>query len=349
MSILIDCGLQKRISDAPQHWLPGFDLLRAVWIFFVLCMHANLTQVASVYSGNGNHADLYDGIRFHLLCSAVPGFLIMSCFLQARKKLTRWSDHKNHLVDLCYLYAFWVGLWVLLTRSRPEISPLGVIEFGMRGGGWAFYYFFVLIFTHAMVSLTSKAKNWVLWWSLAIALGIVAVVFSWMSAHEYSWTRVATYWWPIAFLPCPFIGMLFARYELQMRASFSLTLRWLVLGLIALGLVCLLEWRLAPARVSTELREYLPEYLRLSPLLFASILIVFSLFLGKCHTLLRFVARNSLGVFCLHVFFIGGVGKLMARLIHDTVWLSLATIIVTLIVASALAELLRFVMKSRLI
>lgn len=349
MSDRIDNHSPRITPEVSSRWLPGLDLLRAVWIFFVLCMHANLTQIASIHGGAGDQADLFDAVRFHLLCAAVPGFLIMSCFLQARKHLSGWSEHKNHLMDLCYLYAFWVGLWVLLTRSRPEMSPLGIVEFGMRGGGWAYYYFFVLIFVHGIAALTNKATNALVWWCLAISAGIVLIAFWMMSADAFAWTRIPTYWWPMAFLPTAFIGILLARYEPQLRASPTRTRRWAVVGLVALGLLCLLEWRWAAPLVNGELREFLPEYLRLSPTLLATLFMVGALFLGQCHTAIRYVARNSLGIFCLHVFFLGGIGKLMARFIPDPLWAGVVCVIVTTIAASILTELLRFVMKARLI
>jgi hypothetical protein len=49
------------------------------------------------------------------------------------------------------------------------------------------------------------------------------------------------------------------------------------------------------------------------------------------------------------VFFIGGIGKLLARFIQEPLWANLACVFMTMVIASALAELLRFVMKARLI
>lgn len=349
MSVRIDNDSQKNTTDSLPHWVPGLDLLRVIWIFFVLCMHANVTQTASAHFGSGDEADVFDAIRFHLLSAAVPGFLIMSSFLQARKGQLDWNTQKKQLVDLCYLYAFWVGLWVLLTRSRPVLSPMGILEFGMRGGGWAFYYFFVLIVIHFIVALTHRAKNATLWWCLVMSTILCFSVFSIMSAHDYVWTRVNTYWWPIAFFPTAFIGMLFARYENQLRSSSTKLLRWVAGGLLILIFLCMLEWRMAPATIKGELREFLPEYLRISPMLSASICLACSLLLTKSHTVLRFFSRNSLGVFCLHVFFLGGISKLIARSVPDPLLASILCVIATLIGASILSESLRFVMKSRLI
>ncbi len=183
-------------------WYHGFDWLRFLLISFVLLMHLNFTQVMS---GSVEKVTVYDVLQFNVFCMAVPGFLLLSSFLLVTH-CQSWSAYAKKIKGMVALYLFWVSAWILVTKPAFEISLWGVIEFFLRGGGWAYYFFSALLINSFLTALFHRCSTKVIWWGFACSILISLAVFHAMAHHSHAWMGVATYWWPICFFPYFFCG-----------------------------------------------------------------------------------------------------------------------------------------------
>ena len=336
------------MKEILPHWHSGFDWLRAMFIFLVLMMHAGLLHTWYAERSIPSGATILLMMHHVVCCAAVPGFLIISCFLQQKKEPQDWRKEREFFMGLGALYAIWVGLWVLVTKSAPSLSFLGLMEFALRGGGWAFYYFAVLIIVHLIRCSTKRMSNAWLWSLLGGSLLAIGLAYGLMSHSSAPWSERPTYWWPICFLPTPWIGMLLARYESSLRDQ--RTTKILVFALSALIFVSYLwEKSVVSDHPVTKPFEIMPEYLRPTPHLMACLLVIGALFIRQSPSWVRWVSRNSLGIFCLHVFILGGIGKVVTKIFPDPVLGLILTLICTMLITSCAAEIIRFSLKRRVI
>lgn len=333
-------------SPAPTSvWFPGFDWLRAMFIAFVVSMHLNLTQEMA---GQTVGITIPDLVFSQIFCTAVPGFLLIAVFLQFVKKPDAMAV-RNHLSGIFYLYAFWVSAWILLTRARPEPSLFGLVRFILQGGGWAYYFFTLLILVQLQRILICNWPNRWLGAGLAASLLTIAGIFWWMALDGHSWMRVPTYWWPISILPIPFAAGLLARHHALICRS---SRHWAILVagcIVASGGTAVWEWSLAGPSGRDPMRSFVPEYLRLSPLLLVVAFVLMALKLKHSPRVIGFISRNSLGIFCLHVFVLRGVQDRISGLIPNPVTASFITLGVILFGIGLVTELVRKVFKSRLV
>lgn len=327
---------------------PGFDWLRAIFICLVVVAHLNVFELLAAGMPDAETWNRHDVARFQVVYLAVPGFLLIATFLQSIKEQSR-ETHVRHFTGLAYLYLFWVGAWILATHARPDFSPWGLISFVFRGGGWAFYFFAELLIIQVVRALISNWKDRSLWLGLLTTLSVIAVGFAILVKEGKAWTSTSTYWWPICFLPMPFIGHLLARHHSGIVDSTGRLLR--AVGAMALVTVVfsICEWRFAASAGALEGRPFLPEYLRISAVLGAACVVLASLRIRTAPRLVRFISRNSLGIFCIHVFVLSRVNRTIAAKLPDPLISSLITCLVILFGGACIAEVLRRCMKSRLV
>lgn len=328
--------------------LSGFDWLRAIFICLVVLAHLNVFELLAAGMPGPEAWNWHDVVRFQVVYLAVPGFLLIATFLQSIKQQTR-ETHQRHFTGLLYLYLFWVSAWVLATHARPEFSPWGLASFALRGGGWAFYFFAELLIVQGIRALISNWKDRFLWLGLLLTLLVIVAGFAILVKDGKSWTATSTYWWPICFLPVPFIAHLLARNYSAIVSSTGSMLR--VVGPMALItlVVGACEWSFAASAGTLKGRPFLPEYLRISTMLGASCVVLVSLRIRTAPRLVRFISRNSLGIFCIHLFVLSGVYRTIDARIHQSMISSLVTCLVILLGGGSTAEVLRRCMKSRLV
>jgi len=290
----------------------------------------------------------FDLLLFNVFSSAVPGFLLISIFLQAIKPQGA-ERVRRHLTGVFFLYAFWVGAWVLLTRSRPEPTIWGVVRFIFQGGGWAFYFFALLLLLHLQQVAIWK------WSDRGLCLGflgstmLVVGVFLGLAFNNHAWTRFDTYWWPICFMAIPFAGNLLGRHYGDILGDPKRFRLWLG-SVIGLALVsALVEWSFAADAADLVMRPFLPEYLRLSPLFTALALILLALKARSAPRYVSFLSRNSLGIFCLHTFVLGRLYSEINNRLPDPAVAGCLTLVSVLFFGGWISELVRRTLASRLI
>ncbi|MFD0892778.1 hypothetical protein KBB96_15250 [Luteolibacter ambystomatis] len=325
-------------EEKEKHWY-GFDWLRVTFIAFVIAMHLNLAG-----ENAGADPSWWDVVIADVLGVAVPGFLIMSYFLQVEAREDARA-YARRLKRFGALYVFWVGLWFVWTWRGRDSMTLGPVEFLLRGGGWTFYFFTVLLLLCPIARLAGamNVRTACLW--AAALIGLNGVLLVAMASTGWIWTHVATYWWPLNFLAAPFIA--------RVLAEPSVDRKWMLRGLfVAFVVSASLEWLAkAPGWMVGPDRHFLPEYLRPSPILGGALAITAALGVTSAPPAwLTFLSRNSLGIFCLHCFCLKRIVELTAVVTKlDMRWAAVVALPVTLFAMATASELLRRLFRERLI
>jgi hypothetical protein len=334
-------------------YLPGFDYLRVFFMVSVIAGHVNLiTGLAAQRAGEiGQGPNFWDHFYVDLQSTAVPSFILISTLLFCVKPVT-WESTLKRLTKLGYLYIFWVSAWIV--HSKPMMKPgvLGLIELVLRGGGWLFYFISVLILmTLLTVGISALKGRWRLL-GYAVSVGAFLATVLWVS-HDHRWTQGQYYWVPTCFalLPCFALGLA-PRLESLIEDRSA---RWrLAAGLLACGVVAaLVEWHFAaPASLIEETRKWVPKHARFSISFDAAMIVVLSLGIRcKPGWIVSFLARNALGIYCLHGFIVGGVVKGVDLVVggrFPALVLPLS-IVATVCVCSMGAEFLRRAFRERLV
>lgn len=336
----------EAISTHPaKPWFMGFDWLRVLFIIFVLLMHLNITQILACGSTG---ATIWDVIYSQLLCCAVPGFLFISVFLQTVKH-PQPAKPWQQIMELCHLYGFWVLAWTVLTRSYPEPTAWGVVLFLLRGGGWAYYFFTHLLLVHVLrITITHWSNR-----SLLLVFILTELVIGgcfWKMSHDgYTWKEHVTYWWPIAAVPIPFIASLLARYYRQIMTDKNVWFACLIGSCFLTIAAAVFEWSMSAPAATGMSRLFLPEYLRISPLLLVTTFVVGAIKIDYAPKWIEYISKNSLGIFCLHVYILGAVFSTFLNVFSNQMIASLMTLVVMLFGICFVSELLRKIFKSRIV
>lgn len=339
-------------SEDGKH-LHGFDYLRAAFSFLVVLAHSNFFgYFANQWDqAHGAGVNIWDILYFQLQASSVPSFVLMSMLLFALKRPNLALAWKR-VGKLFYLYGFWVGAWILQSRLRPEPSIYGWLEFIIRGGGWVFYTFIVLMILTPMCCLAEKMRTKSEWFGPIISGLVVIGTFTYL--HEgFKWTRQSYYWVPMCFAMAPFIAVWMVPRLEEIKCNKLLRIKY-ISAFVLISIICaIVEWQFrSPQELLPHWRAYLPKHARLSVQFMAVAVIIASLGVTqRVPNLIQFFARNSSGVYCLHPFVLSGIGgpvqKLVAVYAPSMAIFSGALTVV--VVCSWISEFLRKAFRERLI
>ena len=344
--------IKSNQSEGNYH-LHGFDYLRATFSFLVVLAHSNFFGYFAKQwdQSHGAGVNIWDILYFQVQASSVPSFVLMSMLLFAIKRPSLALAWKR-VGKLFYLYGFWVGAWILQSRLRPEPSVYGWLEFIIRGGGWVFYTFTVLMLLTPICCLAEKVRGKSEWFGPIVSALIVVSTFVYLH-NGFKWTRQSYYWVPFCFIMAPFVAVWLVPRLDGLREDGRLRIKYVSIFLL-LSIICAgVEWQFAsPQELLPHWRAYLPKHARLSVQFMAVAVIIMSLGVGhQVPRLVQFFARNSLGVYCLHPFVLAGIGgpveRFVATRLPDVAILSGSLAVV--VICSLLSEFLRRAFKERLI
>ena len=341
------------VPDLGGNRLPGFDYLRVCFMLSVISTHANLVISWAVdlekYVGLG--PNFIDFFYLHIQSAAVPTFILLSSFLFCSKPVT-WSRTRSRLKKLSFLYIFWVSAWVYYTRPVVEMNFLSILELVLRGGGWLFYFIAILILMTIQTAVIAVvSKKWQLF-----ALGLCALILlvtEWYLTSNYRWMVTYYYWLPNCFVLLPSFAVWLSQNKTCFTTDSRTRWRWVLLLLTASIIAGLIEWHFsAPRELIDEARRWLPKHARFSIQFTALAIVIIGLGIRRQPgVIVKFLARNALGIYCLHGFVIGGFVKASRIIVGEylpVLVIPLACVGVT--VACALAsEFLRKAFQHRLI
>ncbi|OYU75807.1 MAG: hypothetical protein CFE32_12860 [Alphaproteobacteria bacterium PA3] len=305
------------IRPPANHALPGIDYLRAGFMLSVVFGHANfaLYWATVLADKTGPGPNLMDVFYFQVQSTAVPTFILVSILLFCLKPIT-FARTRSRLVRLGYLYLFWVSAWMYYTKPVIEWNVLWITEFLLRGGGWQFYFIPVLILMTMqaawMSRLTRRGVH-------AAFLASVLILFAteWWATSDFRWTRQPYYWLPACFVLLPCFAYWLASQIPTLVAD--RTKRFRIAGLLALAalVAAMVEWRFqAPADLVDQARKWVPKHARFSIQFESLAIVVLSLGIRRPPgPVIAYLARNALGIYCLHGFVIGGFLKSSQQLL----------------------------------
>ncbi|BCU76917.1 acyltransferase [Luteolibacter sp. LG18] len=337
-------------NDSPRFgWVDGFDYLRVFFMISVILNHCNFVTDLAARSSSG--PNLWDFFHLHVQSCAVPVFVLVSMLLFVRKPPS-WDRLTERLRKLGYLYVFWVGAWMLYTRAFPILEVGSIVEFLLRGGGWVFYFIASLILCSPLAWFASRLPLWGQWVGFFTAMGVIAGTFAYL-APDHLWTVRQYYWLPTCFMMMPFAAVLITPHSKQLSASRELRFKWIAGMMVIAILFAVIEWHFAaPLSTVGRLRSWLPKHARLS-IQFGAIAFVFVGFGIRRHPhgLISFLARNSLGIYCMHPFVLGGFIKAAQKLVSPHVaWLAMPVATATVVFCCGMAsEFLRRAFRHRLV
>jgi Acyltransferase family len=326
-------------------WYHGFDWLRTIFICFVLLMHLNFTQIAS---GTVTEVTVFDVLQYNILCLAVPGFLLISSYLLVTH-CHSWPAYWKKIKGMVALYLFWVGAWILVTKPTPEMTLGGIAEFFLRGGGWAYYFFAVLVINSILTALIHRCSSKLIWLGFVMSVILSQGVFHAMAFQSHAWTHIPTYWWPICFFPIPFVAMIASHYHAAIAENYQ---RWcsavIALAVVACGFA-IIEWQFCADAGLSKMRMFLPEYLRASMVIGSALLLFLAMRLNYSPWVVKWISKNSLGIFCLHVFMLGAVATKVRGKLPNHAVATVVTVVIVIAVCGISSEVLRRLLKERII
>lgn len=274
-----------------KHWrrLAGPDALKAFAIFGVVLAHSH-----GVFGG----ASIGDWACDSVFRFSVPSFIIMWAFFFERgyaRQLKASPFVRGRFFALFLPYAFWTLLYTGpdIIRDGPSVREL--LTGYWSGYGWAGQYFFIILFQLILLFgclrvLTVRHLKWILVGGVAFYSVSVWLLTTSPTARQL-WSRPFLYW-----VPCVQLGVWLARSngDGAMRVAFPTVLAALV--------------ALAAEAVAFNRHGLPPGYETPAAWLASAAMVIFFLNgdfgrAGKPLTgfsVLSYVGRNSMGVFCVN-------------------------------------------------
>ncbi|MHB1035983.1 MAG: acyltransferase family protein [Pirellulales bacterium] len=299
-TLVVDVVPDSCRTPCPKTHYYGFDYLRAFMALAVVATHAGLFKEIAAYKI----------VLYNVFCLAVPTFMLMSLFLFCVRARNA-SYVFQRLERLLVLFAFWSLLYLFVLRERVDFhfsNPINSLAFIVTGGTPFFWFFSCLAGMTLICHFTIRLPGTLLGLFTAVSALALTALPGLAVANPTCWPFVAVYN-PLNFLPFVFIA---AWMSQQQQKAGTTALRASTSGIAALCCLYLaistLEWMWLPdishVRYSTNT---IPSYTRVSVVIGAYTLLNIAFLLNSNRAvpfLIRLLADYSLGIFCVHCFFI---------------------------------------------
>jgi hypothetical protein len=290
----------------------------------------------------------YDILQNNVFFIAVPGFLLMSSYLLVTH-CQSWSTYCDKIKGMIALYLFWVGAWILVAKPTPDKTLWGIVEYFLKGGNSPYYFFAVLVINSILTALIHKCSSKLIWIGFSMTVILSQAVFHLMVNQQHAWTRIPTYWWPVCFITIPFVAVIASRNQSFLAENKRLWWKAAILLVVVTFFLAMSEWHFRADAGLLKMRTFLPEYLRASLVFGSSLLLLLALRLNYSPWIVKWISKNSLGIFCFHIFILGAVEtKVQNKLSNNTV-ASLVTVVIVITLCGIASEVMRKLLKERII
>lgn len=296
-----------------KNHIESIDYLRAVMSVFVVLWHLGGAGRSGLYTmGFAEHSiTLTDVVNFYILLLAVPAFFFISFYLFAKAPKSPKMLF-SRLSRFFILATFWMVTYIYIMNGGTQglvifyqyvaHSPLSAYVTIFNAGS-SIYYFFPSLFILVLLAYAfHSAKNSILLIGLAISTLSLAVIPALTEATRS--VLFGSYWSPLNFTPYVFLGILFANNQ-----DALIRYKWkLLVGLsVGFAIAAVFEWNFSVGLMHFKIQNYaIPAYMRPSLVFAASMIGVVCLTSNiRSNFVIRFMAKYSLALFCLHPFFIG--------------------------------------------
>lgn len=301
-----------------QHRYVGIDYLRA---FFSLCVI--LVHLGYIYPSNIFDKTLYlkhvftvsDFLNFYVLLLAVPIFYIISNFLFYHKE-----KNIHNLYEYCKrigkIVFFWIAAFNIFAYAGWNILGIfpkdlwNIFIFIINGAG-TLYYFFISLILLTIITHFSKKINTIYILIFFIFTTFLIACFPIIAIFNVKYINLCVFWNPLNFIAYPFAAILvYKLIELDKNKKIKLKY-FFIFGIIIL-LSIIADWTIYLNKIFFIVNGYpIPAYTRPS-LIFISMFVLF-LFIKlepNKNSIILFMSKNSLLLYCLHPFFMGLVTNL---------------------------------------
>ncbi len=331
----------------------GLDWLRAAGSLAVVMWHMYVFGRSPLFLRQTfaeHRFELSDFLNFHILLSAVPLFIALSCFLFVRRPPS-WSQLRARCGRIGILLLFWpfalrlyLGNYQDLLRSLPG-SFAEAWAYLVTGAHTIYYFFASLLIITAISFAASRLSSAVVTFFVVLSGALVASLPLFAAATDL-W-QLTAYWNPLNFVPCAFASVLLARNFDAWRGRAVAVLFGL---LAASGVSAFLEWRFYVHPVHFPGQGFaLPAYTRLSVLFSAYLFLAGALFFEiPVPRIVGYMSRMSLALYCLHPFTVPLAQRIVREL--PLLWLfPAADFVITVGLAYGAAHVLGHFLNRRLL
>jgi len=299
----------------------GIDYLRAIMSVFVVLWHMNAAGRSLIFSADKyklHEFTLSDLVNFNLLLLAVPTFFLISNFLYAQGEVNRTSLQKR-LKRIFTLLVFWPITYIIFDQSFVGLSFLipqsyrELVIIILTAGDTIYYFFVSLIICLLLTHLIARLSLWLQilgFFTTALLLASLPIITIFSGIYQLS-----AFWNPLNFIPYSFAAVLisqnlgFIQTNKKILLSASIIL-WIVISLF--------EWRyFVGAIFQMGSDSAIPAYTR-SSLLFGAIacFILATSERAKSNKTIKFMSKYSLSLYCLHIFMMNPITRLLNGRIH---------------------------------
>jgi len=326
----------------------GIDYLRAFFSVCVVAVHLGYVFPSLIFDKERYPEHTFtasDFVNFYVLCLAVPVFVLVSTYLLALRPATD-QVLLRRLGRMGRLLVFWTVLYEVFFYTgygfvkRIPHEPTDLALFVMSACNTVYYFFLCLMLVTAVAHLVRQAPGVTVWGLFAASTLVVGALplvqratGNLFPAHHAN---------PLNFLPFAFAGVGLGRLS---AAGAGRTLDRIGLGCLLLAAAAaVLDWTVYVDPCFFKVNQFaIPAYTRPS-LVFLAVAVVVLAVRGRWsgNRVVGWMSRHSLGVYCLHPFFLPIQFK-MVQTWHLTGWgdllLPLALVLALSYVGSAVMPL----------
>lgn len=317
-----------------KYSIEGIHYLRAIMSVFVVIWHMGGGRESLIFFEGAYLEHVFtasDFINFHLLLLAVPTFIFISIYLYSLNPPSTIGFTKQ-FTRIFILLSFWPVAFILYRNGYQGLmsivpnSPLDLLYIILRAGKTIYYFFTSLIVCIVISHFYSQLNR-----KLQIALFLSSLILLTTLPQLTKITgfyALSAYWNPLNFIPLSLAAVLFAQNRESVINNRTIML---ALSLVLCVLFSLLEWKYSVDKIFILGQGYaIPAYTRTS-LLFA-VIAVFIIALDsriKATSFIKYMARYSLALYCLHPFMMSPVKKIVNIFFQNNIlFLCVSTILV---------------------
>ena len=327
--------------------IEGIDYLRAVMSVFVVAVHMGGVGDSLIFSKEEFHQHVFtvsDFVNFNILRLAVPTFIFVSSFLYILGDPNN-TRLKKRFKRILILLTFWPIAFLKYTNSYHGLleaypSYLSSIAVMVLSAGNTVDWYFVslavcLLLAHLIAKLNVRLQIF------GFVLSVIILASLPPLTKVLNFFPLSAYWSPLNFIPFSFAAVLVAQNMDYVRLK-RMTL--ISFSLVLLGLFSIFEWNYALGGIFFLGQDCaIPAYTRTS-LLFGVIAIAIIPATEpriKSNAVIKYMAKYSLGLYCLHPFLTHQVKTHVAKIVQNEIILTCAAIIIVILLSYALAMALK--------
>jgi surface polysaccharide O-acyltransferase-like enzyme len=289
----------------------GIQLLKGIMSILVVWFHIGGFKRSEIYNVKQFHLHHFtfgDLLNFHLLLSIVPCFILISCYYIAAEKRDNSYAWKR-INSLLMLSLFWSTLFILFNHGYKGFTMFKINHFQdawllfIHSGKTIYYFFISLLFANALTILIQN-KSIFFYWTGFILSSLLLIALPWLAIY-FKEPLFAAYYNPFNFIIFAFVAHLLQQYPITKKYGL-----YLLLFIATLG-VGMYEWNFIKNTIYYKIQTYgMPTYSRYS-LVFSATLLFTIFYALKIHSnaVIEFISKNSLGLFCVHVFYVPIINK----------------------------------------